>query len=262
MSLDEAGRILREVFGLNKYETQAYLALVRGARTPKQISKLSSVPMPRIYDTLASLENKGFVIRVDEGFAPVSPETIVSIASKKLKLELEEKMDLIKKSGEQLSRILSKYSLPSHEGEIIVLKGLPVIVEHFAQLLLSAHEIILLIRKAIEVKEFFIEKVVELDKEKLPRIRALLHSEVVLDKKDLELASLLGVELRKSDDVMFDMMIIDDETFVMGIPDPTLENLSERVVAIIVQNKVFVSALKSYIEKRWSLANKYDNTLN
>jgi hypothetical protein len=49
-------------------------------------------------------------------------------------------------------------------------------------------------------------------------------------------------------------MIVDDRTFVMGIPDPMLENLSERVVAIVIQNRVFVSALRSYIEKRWSSA--------
>lgn len=258
--IEEAERILREVFGLNKYETQAYLALVKGARTPKQVSKLSNVPMPRIYDVLASLESKGFAIRVDDGFAPLNPETIVSTISKKLASELEERISLIRKGGEQLSKILGKYSLPPSEGEVIVLRGLPLIVEHFAQLLLNAHDVILLIRKAIEVKEFFINQVTNLNKEKLPRIRALLHSEVNLEKRDLELASMLGVELRRSDDVMFDMMIVDDRTFVMGIPDPTLENLNERVVAIIIQNKIFVSVLRSYIEKRWSLANKINIT--
>jgi len=252
--IEEAERILKEIFGLNKYETQAYLALVKGARTPKQVSKLSNVPMPRIYDILASLENKGFAIRVDDGFAPLNPETIVSMISKRLAFELEERINLIKKGGELLSKILGKYSLPPSEGEVIVLRGLPLIVEHFVQLLLNAHDVILLIRKAIEAKEFFITQIMKLSKEKLPHIRALLHSEVNLDKNDLELAAMLGVELRKSDDVMFDMMIVDDRTFVMGIPDPMLENLSERVVAIVIQNRVFVSALRSYIEKRWSSA--------
>ncbi|MGB9729232.1 MAG: TrmB family transcriptional regulator [Thermoprotei archaeon] len=255
--LDEAETILREVFGLNKYESKVYLALIRGARIPKQISKLSKVPMPRIYDTLASLENKGFIVRVNDEYAPLNPEVIFSIVSKKLKSELEEKIDLMKKSTEQLSKIFSKYSFPSYEGEIIVLRGLPVIVEHFSQLLSKAKNVILLIRKSIEVKEFFKQQVVELRKKGLPHIRALLHSEINLDKDDIELASELGVELRKSNDVMFDMMIIDDDIFVMGIPDPMLENVTEKAIAIIIKNRVFVTALKSYIEERWLSAGKY-----
>lgn len=255
--LEEAETILREVFGLNMYEAKVYLALTRGARVPKQISKLSNVPMPRIYDTLASLESKGFIIRVDDSYAPLNPDTIFSIISKKLKSELEEKIDLMKRSAERLSKIFSKYPMSSYEGEIIVLRGLPVIIEHFSQLLSNAKDVILLIRKSIEVKEFFKQQVVELSKKGLPHIRALLHSEIVLDKDDVELASSLGVELKRSDDVMFDMMIINDDIFVMGIPDPMLEDITEKAVAIVIKNKIFVTALKSYIEERWTLASKY-----
>ncbi|MEM3832408.1 MAG: helix-turn-helix domain-containing protein [Thermoprotei archaeon] len=255
--LEEAETILREVFGLNKYESKVYLALIRGARMPKQISKLSNVPMPRIYDTLASLENKGFVVRADDGYTPLNPDTIFSIASKKLKSELEEKIDLMKKSTERLSKIFGKYFLPSYEGEIIILRGLPVIVEHFSQLLSKAKNVILLIRKSIEVKEFFKQQVIKLSGKGLPHIRALLHSEISLNKDDIELASSLGVELRKSNDVMFDMMIINDDIFVMGVPDPMLENITEKAIAIVIKNKVFVSALKSYIEERWLSADKY-----
>jgi len=49
-------------FGLTEYEARVYLVLLEGTElTAEEISSLSNVPLPRVYDVLESLEEKGFV---------------------------------------------------------------------------------------------------------------------------------------------------------------------------------------------------------
>jgi sugar-specific transcriptional regulator TrmB len=49
--------------GLNQYESKTYLALVNtDSATATELSDMASIPRPRVYDVLAKLEKKGFVI--------------------------------------------------------------------------------------------------------------------------------------------------------------------------------------------------------
>ena len=58
---DQAKRILREL-GLTEYETRAYLSLLeKGATTASKVSEHANVPYSKIYETLNSLERKGWV---------------------------------------------------------------------------------------------------------------------------------------------------------------------------------------------------------
>jgi len=58
---DQAKRILREL-GLTEYETRAYLSLLeKGATTASKVSEHANVPYSKIYETLNSLEKKGWV---------------------------------------------------------------------------------------------------------------------------------------------------------------------------------------------------------
>jgi len=67
---------LREV-GLTDYETQAYLSLLeRGVMTASEVSEHGSVPYSKVYETLNSLERKGW-IEAEQGrpsrYFPKSP---------------------------------------------------------------------------------------------------------------------------------------------------------------------------------------------
>lgn len=54
--------ILRRL-GLNQYESKTYLALVSAdASTATELSDAANIPRPRVYDVLAKLEKKGFVM--------------------------------------------------------------------------------------------------------------------------------------------------------------------------------------------------------
>ena len=49
-------------YGLNSYESEAYLTMLRlGVSTASEISKQSKVPHGKIYPTLDSLQTKGFI---------------------------------------------------------------------------------------------------------------------------------------------------------------------------------------------------------
>ncbi|MFA5364359.1 MAG: helix-turn-helix domain-containing protein, partial [Candidatus Bathyarchaeia archaeon] len=58
---EDAKKILHEI-GLTEYETKAYLTLLeRGVMTASEVSEHGAVPYSKVYETLNSLEKKGWV---------------------------------------------------------------------------------------------------------------------------------------------------------------------------------------------------------
>ena len=85
---EEARKILREV-GLTDYETRAYLILLeRGVMAASEVSEHGSVPYSKVYETLNSLERKGW-IEAERGrpsrYFPKSPSEALEAA--RLRLE-------------------------------------------------------------------------------------------------------------------------------------------------------------------------------
>jgi sugar-specific transcriptional regulator TrmB len=85
---EEAKRVLQEL-GLTEYETRAYLSLLeRGPMAATQVSEYSNVPYSKVYETLNSLEKKGWIksekARPSQ-YYPKSPAEALTAA--KLKLE-------------------------------------------------------------------------------------------------------------------------------------------------------------------------------
>jgi len=88
---EDARRVLREL-GLTDYETRAYLALLeRGVLTAGQVSENAGVPYSKVYETLTSLERKGW-IETEKGrpgrYYPKAPSEALAAA----KVQLEEKV--------------------------------------------------------------------------------------------------------------------------------------------------------------------------
>ena len=94
---EEARKTLREI-GLTIYETRAYLALIEsGVMTASQVSERSDVPYSKIYETLNSLERKGWIETEKSRptqYYPKSP----SEAFQATRLRLEEKIRLWKQA--------------------------------------------------------------------------------------------------------------------------------------------------------------------
>ena len=94
---EEARKTLREI-GLTSYETRGYLALIEsGVMTASHVSERSEVPYSKIYETLNSLQKKGW-IETKKGrptqYYPKSP----SEAFQAMRLRLEEKTRLWKQA--------------------------------------------------------------------------------------------------------------------------------------------------------------------
>jgi len=87
----DARRVLREL-GLTDYEARAYIALLeRGVLTASQVSENADVPYSKVYETLTSLERKGW-IETEKGrprrYYPKTPSEALATA----KMQLEEKV--------------------------------------------------------------------------------------------------------------------------------------------------------------------------
>ncbi|MBA7706103.1 hypothetical protein ES703_114949 [subsurface metagenome] len=85
---EDAKKVLREV-GLREYETRAYLTLLeRGAMTASEVSEHGGIPYSKVYETLNSLERKGWV-EVERGrpsrYFPKAPSE--SLEAARLRLE-------------------------------------------------------------------------------------------------------------------------------------------------------------------------------
>jgi len=88
---EEARKILREI-GLTDYETRAYLILLeQGVMTASEVSEHGGVPYSKVYETLNSLERKGW-IEAEKGrpsrYFPKAPSEALEAA----RLRLEDMM--------------------------------------------------------------------------------------------------------------------------------------------------------------------------
>ena len=99
------------ILGLNTYESKAYETLIEHAEaTAADISQHSGVPYGRIYDVLASLEQKGLV-RVlptsTKRYTPASPERLHEL--------LREKQSELSSLTEHLDSLTKQYDRHDHQ---------------------------------------------------------------------------------------------------------------------------------------------------
>ena len=93
---------LQQNVGLSKYEADVYLALIRGGtQTMTDLAETSDVPKQRVYDTISSLRESGFVEVIDDyprkAYAVDPTEALVSVQSQIERAEdyLEELHDTV-----------------------------------------------------------------------------------------------------------------------------------------------------------------------
>lgn len=119
---NDARRVLREL-GLTDYETRAYLSLLeKGLLTASQVSNHANVPYSKVYETLTSLERKGW-IETEGGrpgrYYPKAPsEALVA-----MKLQLEDKVRLWERRiSEELQPLYEKREI-REKPDIWILRG-------------------------------------------------------------------------------------------------------------------------------------------
>ncbi len=245
----DAESLLKRWFGLRSYEGRVYLALLKGRRTPNEISAVSKVPLPRVYDTIRSLEGKGFIQRTADGPAANPPSIALESRSNQLEAEAEKENSGREQAKKRL--IQSLMLVHRNRGEasdVMVLKGLYAIAERMIQIMSDSKEVFLLVRKGLEAKEFFLRYVTALPIKRM-KIRVIIPWSARLTQDEKKLASKLGLQLRRHPNPLLDLVVADSRHVILGVPDPLSD--SQDAVAVLVQNPSFAAALHESLETLW-----------
>ncbi|WP_254273151.1 TrmB family transcriptional regulator [Haloarcula marina] len=100
---------------LTSYEAEAYLALVDYGRLPAvDVAKKSDVPTSQVYDTLRSLESKGFVETIDQDRLHAEPSDPVDILT-----HLRERGELFTDAAEELEDRWEEPDLNDHRVGVV-----------------------------------------------------------------------------------------------------------------------------------------------
>jgi sugar-specific transcriptional regulator TrmB len=270
-SVQEIESSLKENFKLSGYEARTYLSLLRlGKLNTKQISASADIPLPRVYDTIESLMTKGFIVQQESGsFSPIPPRIAMQGRTSQFEVQFSEDQKRRRKIQDRLVAELSRLE-PSEksrgESEISILKGFNTIANKFADLIQSSTDVILVAKRAVEARDVFIPIILEFaggakkNKERpkgssSKRIRIITPKTTNVTKEELASAKKSGAEIRRSDSVLFDMMITDTDDILIGVPDPLSEEINH-AIAIWVRNTSFAKSTRASIEEMWKTAER------
>lgn len=107
--MERVENLLRE-FGLTEYEIRAFITLLKlKVATAEQISETGNIPLPRVYDTLTELKNKGFVLiskTRPKKFKFISPEEALNNIIKIKRDNFEENIKSLEKNKKEVNKVL------------------------------------------------------------------------------------------------------------------------------------------------------------
>lgn len=259
-SLQDIETSLKENFKLSSYEARIYISLLRlGRQTTKQLASSAAIPLPRVYDTVESLMAKGFAMKEDDGFLGIPPRQALRGRARQFEVQFAEEQKQRADAESRMTELLERQTISKNAGEstsseISVLKGFNTIANKFAELLENSSDVILVAKRAVEAKEFFIPILLEYANSRgEKRIRILAPRSVKISKEDLEQAKKANAQIRKSDNIIFDMMVTDQEDVMIGVPDPLSEEINH-AIAIWVRNASFSKSTRKSIEEAWYVA--------
>lgn len=260
ISLQEIEVLLKENFRLSSYEARVYISLLKnGAQNTKQTSTSAGVPMPRIYDTLESLMSKGFVIKQDGNYAPIPTKQALRGRSSQFELQFSKEQKHRKEAEDQLISVLDGFVSGSGKSqstsEISILKGFNTIANKFGELLEDSTDIMLVAKRAVEARDVFIPIISEYTDEKRRRVRIIAPKNVKITKQEADAARRANTEIRKSEHVIFDMMVTDKDDVIIGVPDPLSDEINH-AIAIWVRNNSFARSTRNAIEEIWKYSEK------
>jgi len=247
MTLEET---LKNTFKLSLYEAKLYMALLQGEMNPKEASAASGVPLPRVYDTLKTLEAKGFVEKTMEGFRAVSPEVALKGRMAQFRLEFDEDMKERERVMEEAVRKLQGIHKTREEAnEVLMLSGINSIANKFLEIINDSKEVYMTINRAIEVKDIFLAFLEKADNRDI-RIRLMIPEGVDISKEDRDRAKKMGMEMRHYKNPVFDMLVADRRDVLIGVPDPLSDEVYHSI-GIWVRNPSFAAPVQNSLEALW-----------
>ncbi len=263
---------LRKI-GLNKYESKAYLTIMKHTIVDaKTICKESEIPYGKIYETLSSLENKGFIEAQNtrpKKYRTIKPaksfEIFFSKKKEKTEEELNKTKELLDSIGEKLSNKNKIVDGESNFWKVAFKKEIPkMIIECFdnvddsVHILMGRHE-----KNSPEIKNVSEELRIMFKK-----INYTIHKGIdvkiiknLQDKLSTELISDFGFEtdfskfvreIKLNNSDIF--MIFDEEIVLLEINNPL--NKNEMLAMIKVWNPSLAKELSEKFKYLWKTSHK------
>lgn len=245
-------KLLVENFKLGLYEARVYVALTKGSMTPREIAAASQVPLPRTYDTLRSLQAKGFVQESGPRFSAISTRAALEGRQSQFETTFSKEKLQRDRAADELVRILrpSAGVSPSLEEDAVLLRGINSIASKFREVLSDSKDVILVVKKAIDAKELF-KRYLEGVSVGGGSVRILCPRNIALTREDLKFVSRLGLQVRWTDGPFIDLMVADDGIVMIGVPDPlSVEQFHS--IAVMITSRRFATSVRESLESLWA----------
>jgi len=259
--------------GLSEYEARAYRALLKtGPTTAKELSRVSDVPMGRIYDVLNSIETYNLVRSQSASrpkkYVAVEPGTALDRLLEDKKRELDEKAQQYEEIVDQLVGELET-SEPVEETFWTAAVGPEESIDLLVERLAAADERIVMVTSTLS-QQFDIDAVGDLVIEELNNaldrgvdISLLMRPELVDtlpesvgDRYRANLASHDRFRVRTSNNVSGTFELIDNTEVCIEVPHPL--NADETFAMIDLKDREFAANVRSEFDPRWEEADSLD----
>lgn len=235
-------------FGLNKYESKVYHALLeKGLSTAHQISYASQVPDGKIYPVLASLEQKHFVKKYDgfpQRFSAVDPSLVLPQVISKKKQELQQLQQQATTTIKELQSLQTRH-IPDPLEKIKIIEGYKAYLNFSATLHHQAKQEWLSISR-LPVYQPHLESYRDCIKRGVT-VR-LLVSTPELNKESLHEWKKIKAEIRSTDYLPTRFSVIDGQHVILRISG------EKKYLAIIIQNQSLAQSLRTLFESMWEKA--------
>ena len=245
-------RSLAENFRLSLYEARVYVALTSGSMSPKQVSVSARVPLSRTYDTLRSLQQKGFVEERGDVFSAISAKAALGMRLRQFENEFEEAQKVRTEATESLLKSLGAGAPPplQRDQEVALLRGINAIASKFSEVIAASDDVILVAKRSIDAARFFKPYL----QKKMPRsVRILIPSGLPIRRSDASFLKNLDLQVRRAENLFLDLMVADESVVIIGVPDPTSDE-AYHSIAIAISSQPFAMAVRASLEEVWSSA--------
>jgi sugar-specific transcriptional regulator TrmB len=256
--------------GLSEYEARAYRSLLKtGPTTAKELSRVSDVPMGRIYDVLNSIEQYNLVRSQSASrpkkYVAVEPETALDRLLEDKKRELEEKASQYESIVDELEGELETAE-PVEERFWTAAVGADEAADLLLERIAAADSRIVIVLSTYTERYFDIREVgnalldslqealerdVEVDFLMKPELVPTLPPEFG-DRYSETLSEYAGFEVRTVEDVSGTFTLVDESEVVIEVPHPLQ---SEEVFAMLnLKDREFAGSVREEFRPRWEAA--------
>jgi sugar-specific transcriptional regulator TrmB len=258
--------------GLSEYEARAYRALLKtGPTTAKELSRVSDVPMGRIYDVLNSIEQYNLVRSQSASrpkkYVAVEPSTALERLLEDKKRELEEKVEQYEEIVDELRGELETAE-PVEETFWTAAVGPEETVDLMVERLSAADSRIVMVLSTYTPRFFDVDEVGTLILDEIAdaldrdvQVRLLMRPDLVPALPESigqryrdSLSTHENFAVRTSDNVSGTFNLIDRTETVIEVPHPLKSQ--EAFAMIDLKDREFADSVRKEFEPRWDAADE------